>query len=97
MWFRSVLEEIRLTKDFAMLILPKLEQGLRTILNVEENDRASLFELIAQAKDGQVLSDDAIDMAHLVRKQGNILEHGNPVPDTVLARGLLSLYAASLL
>jgi hypothetical protein len=95
--FQQILDEVKLTKDFAMLIVPSLEQALRHILNISEADKISLFELIAQAKDGQILSDDAVDMAHLLRKQGNILKHGNPDPKTIPARRLLSLYAAAIL
>jgi hypothetical protein len=96
-WFQQIITDVRLTRDFAMLMVPRLEHALRDVLGIDDEDRVSLFEMISQARDGQLLTEDAIDMAHLLRKQGNILKHGKPEPRTIPARGLLSLYAAAIL
>jgi hypothetical protein len=94
--FLTMLQETGLTQQFPMMILPQLEHALRDALQVGQ-ERVTLFDMIAQARDSELLSDEAIDMAHLLRKQGNIVKHGRPEQRTLLARGLITLYAAAIL
>ena len=74
----------------------ELEGELRKILNTTDTT-LHLWDLLMEAKDADILSQEAIDLAHIIRKQRNIVVHNSSYGETNLARVPLCLFAASLL
>ncbi|MBM4302300.1 MAG: DUF4145 domain-containing protein [Deltaproteobacteria bacterium] len=57
----------------------------------------NLYELITQARDADILTDEAIQLAHLIRRHRNITAHEQVDIRTKEARVLLVLLSAALL
>lgn len=72
-----------------------LERVLRTKLRTY--DKLSLHDLIKQAEDAELLTDEGADFAHLIRKQRNQLAHDNASRITYDMRSVLSTSASALL
>ncbi len=73
-----------------------LERKLRALLHSDDRS-LGLHDLITQAKDAELLTEEAIDLAHIVRKQRNIVAHERIDVRTHIGRTLFCLFAASIL
>jgi hypothetical protein len=62
-----------------------------------EDRSLSLHDLITQAKDAALLPEEAIDLAHTIRKQRNIMAHDRLDARTHAGRVMFALFAASIL
>lgn len=82
----------RFPLDFAIA----LEDFLRDRLQ-PKGEPVTLFDLISQAEDAEILSRDAVDLAHIIRKQRNLFAHAKADSQTGPAREFLTLFAAALL
>jgi hypothetical protein len=99
----SLLSAIQRDPDLPMKIVRSLEGQLRAAL--KDTDNTSLFELIAQAGESNLLTEEAVDFAHLLRKQRNRIVHGDSGmlgsrsdrDPSLLARNLMCVCAARLL
>jgi hypothetical protein len=74
-----------------------LEVELRLLLGVSQPDESTLYDLLKQAEEQQILNRDALDLAHMIRKQRNTIAHARDARETYDARSLLCLVAAALL
>ena len=59
----------------------------------------TLYELITECDDAEMLDEESVDLAHIIRQQRNVNVHPvGPVDSkTELGQGLLCLFCASLL
>ncbi|MDA3832864.1 MAG: hypothetical protein PF495_05660 [Spirochaetales bacterium] len=80
--------------SFANLIANKLYERLAALLNLRDAD---LFTLIRLAEDNGLLQNNAVDLAHLIRKTRNQIIHNSVPVETYHARNCLVLNAAGLL
>lgn len=80
--------------SFANLIANQLQERLVVFLNQQNTD---LFTLIRLAEDSGLLQDNAVDLAHLIRKIRNQIIHNSVPVGTYHARNCLVLHAACLL
>lgn len=94
--FVRAVERLPLTSMFAVEVAKKMEVALRLRLGVGMADM-SLFDLISEARASGLLPDEAIDLAHTIRRQRNFIAHYEIDPVTNPARILLVLFAASVL
>lgn len=95
--FKAFVENLELDENRIAIDLAKaLERELRKLLKTSDNT-LKLHDLLTQVKDANLLPPEAIDLAHLIRKQRNIIAHGDGYSVTYPAREFLSLFAASLL
>ena len=94
--FVRAVERLPLTSMFAVEVAKKMEVALRLRLGVGMADM-SLFDLISEARALELLPDEAIDLAHTIRRQRNVIAHYEIDPVTNPARILLVLFAASVL
>lgn len=95
-WFSKEVNTITIDKYFPSEIAKKMETILRNKLNIQENEY-NLNDLIKLAKENGLLDDEAYNLAHLLRKQRNIVVHQTFDLRTVESRNLMCLFAASLL
>lgn len=95
-FFMEKISPLPLDGTFPIELGKYLEDKLRTLLECPDRS-LSLHDLIMQAKDAELLPDEAIDMAHTIRKQRNIAAHSRLDPQVQVARVLLCLFAASIL
>ncbi len=96
--FSLLLAKIKLDESLPLIIHREIENDLREFLNIPPNEKGfDMFGLIQQATDNELLSKDAIDLAHTIRKQRNILAHRDAYEKTHQARIILCLFAAALL
>ncbi|MHB9033079.1 MAG: hypothetical protein ACYC6L_08525 [Anaerolineae bacterium] len=95
--FANLLDHADLDDSLPIKISRTLELKLRVMLNIPEDDRPQLNDLLAQASDSAVLPRDAIDLAHIIRKQRNIIAHSENDEPTCQARAIICLFAAALL
>lgn len=95
--FAPVLRELELSGELPLRVGRLLEDRLRWLLHRPESERDSLYDLIQQATDLEVLPRDAVDMAHLIRRQRNTIAHAAGYEPTFMVRSLLCLYAMALL
>jgi chromosome segregation ATPase len=94
--FCAIIDRIGFQRLAPIEISKYLESALRNILGI--NDRnLKLHELIAKARDSEMLNDEAIQLAHLIRRQRNIIAHEDVDQRTRPARIVLVLFAAALL
>lgn len=94
--FLSLIERVKNPERFPLEFAIAVEEYLRERLQVGTGP-ASLHDLISQAADAEILSRDAVDLAHIIRKQRNLFAHTKADRQTGPAREFLTLFAASLL
>lgn len=94
--FKFTLDRLSLDSSLPIEFAKIIDRALRTILKADDPD-LSLHDLIVQARDAELLSDEAIDLAHTIRKQRNIIAHQDVETRTKQMRILFVLCAASLL
>jgi alkylated DNA nucleotide flippase Atl1 len=80
--------------SFANKIKYHLEMKLKDFFNQKNT---TLFNLIQSAEAANLMQDNAIDLAHIIRKQRNQIIYNNVPPETYHARNRLVLIAAFLL
>jgi hypothetical protein len=94
--FIGIIGKSRLESSLLTDITNKMAVELRKLTN--NNDReSSLYDLIGQASENELLPPEAIDMAHIIRKERNKVVHGEVYGKTHEARIILALFAAALL
>ena len=94
--FCRLIDKHDLDKDLLIDLHNKMQKELLKMLKITD-ETTSVHELIMQARDAVLLTDEACDYAHLIRKERNKIVHDNAYPKTYEARILMCLYAASLL
>lgn len=94
--FRSLILALKLDVSLPIHVAAQLETRLRVHFR-DLDPSINLSGLIRQAQEAGVLDDDAVDMAHIVRKQRNALVHSTSTRADSTARILLALYAAAIL
>lgn len=94
--FAKLMSKTKLDDMLPNQLTKEIEKDLRKLLG-EEDPSSSLFDLLSQAKDSEKLQQDAIELAHIIRKQRNTIIHSEVYQPTYKARILLCLFAASLL
>jgi len=94
--FVRILDKLNIDLSLPLEIVKELENSLRRLLATDDRN-LNLYDLLAQAKDAQLLADEAYDLAHSIRKQRNILAHEQVDKRTHIGRVLFVLFAASLL
>ncbi len=68
--FMKIIDKSKLSDEsLPVMLYRELERELRQRLKAE--DRAGLAELISQARDSDLLTQDGADLAHIIRKQRN--------------------------
>ncbi|MEZ4870462.1 MAG: hypothetical protein R3C14_54540 [Caldilineaceae bacterium] len=94
--FELLVDSLNLNETLPISLVSKLEEELRLMLNLSDPG-LRLHDLLVQARDAELLPQDALDLAHIIRKQRNLLAHGSVYNKTHEARILLCLFAAALL
>ena len=94
--FCLMIENLPLDKTMVLEITNNLERKLRKELN-ENNRNSKLSDLIFKAKEEDKLPPEALDFAHLIRRERNNIAHGQTYSKTDDARVILCLFAAALL
>lgn|GEM_PF-6330830 len=93
--FASLLARIEI-RDMPIALARRLEEECRRLLRVSD-ERISFADLLSEIKDSNLLPGDAIDLAHIIRKQRNIVAHEETARGQKNARSVLTLMSASLL
>jgi chromosome segregation ATPase len=94
--FCAIVDRIGFSKSAPIEISKQLESSLRNLLSIKDRN-IKLHELIAKGRDSEILNDEAIQLAHLIRRHRNILAHEDVDQRTNSARVILVLFAAALL
>lgn len=94
--FSSLVDRLKLNESLPIDLVKELGRELRHLVNCEDRG-ISLHDLLMQARDAGVLTERGIDLAHLIRKQRNVMAHENTDKRTHQAQILLCLFAAALL
>ena len=91
----ALVQNVSKNEELPSLLARKLEFDLKSRFSKQE--RITFRELIDMAGESNLLSQEAIDLAHMIRKQRNRLLHPDsmelPKASTRLARNLLALSA----
>jgi len=95
--FELLVNKLPIDKMMPVELMNKIINKLRKGLNISNNIPATDYELISYAEKQNQLSSEAIDLAHLVRKQRNLFAHGQRTDSQDEARILMCLYATALL
>jgi hypothetical protein len=94
--FISLLDKLSVTKSLPLDVGVELERTLRAILKCP-NKNIGLNDLIMQASNNGILTQEGRHLAHLIRNQRNIVAHGGVDEQTWEAKSYLTLFAAALL
>jgi DNA repair exonuclease SbcCD ATPase subunit len=94
--FVEMIGQLKMDATFPIELGKYLERKLRVLLDCTDRS-LTLHDLITQAKDAAFLPEEAIDLAHIIRKQRNIMAHERLDARTHGGRILFSLFAASIL
>jgi chromosome segregation ATPase len=95
--FVSLMEQLQIDTNLPIRLATSLERELRAKLEITELGRIDLNGLLQLAKDAETLPRDALDLAHLIRKQRNIIAHSDNIEKSYMARALMCLFASALL
>ena len=92
----SILNEFGISERFVTEVRKKLTNYLREKL---KDEHSTLFELLGQAQetDPELMPREAIDLAHTIRKQRNILQYNDDDDLTRRIRIIYTVIACSLL
>lgn len=94
--FSNFIDKLKIDKNAPNEITKYLTLTLRNMLGI--NDRVTdLYGLINQARDANILNEEARNLANLIRTQRNIITHDDIDQRTDQPRIMLILFAASLL
>lgn len=94
--FNKFVEKLRIDNNAPIEIAKYLENRLRDYLSLNDKN-VGLYDLISMARDAEIMSEEAVNLAHLIRRQRNILAHEKVDIKTHKARILLILLSAALL
>ena len=94
--FKLTLERMSLDSSFPIEFCKVLENYLRNMLKTKDRE-IGLYELLVQAKDAEIMSEEALDLAHSIRRQRNTMAHHQIDNRTRSMRVLYVLTAVSLL
>lgn len=94
--FSKAIERLSFDATFPIEISKIIEKHLRKLLGI--NDRGlSLYDLLAQARDSEKLSEEGVDLAHTIRRQRNIAAHEQIDNQTHTGRVMVVLFASAVL
>ena len=94
--FRLLLDRVNVDKGLPLDITRAMEAEFRHLLGFDDPG-TNIYDLIREASEANAMPLDAVDLAHLIRKQRNIIAHHDIHQNTYQAREILCLFAASLL
>lgn len=94
--FCRILDNHNINENLLIEISNKMSLELKFMTN-NNDSKATLSDLISQSFDAELLTQEASDFAHLIRKERNKIVHGNVYKKTNEARILMCIFAASLL
>ena len=94
--FSNIIEEIEFDNTLPIELQKKLSNILKSKLN-SKNPSIDFIDLISLAKDKKLLSNDAIHLLHIIRRQRNLFAHNSIEPKTRLMRVIYVIAAFSLL
>lgn len=92
--FIGILERCKIDGSLPIEVSKSLEKRLRKKLKTPEGN---IFELLSEARDAELLSEEALDFAHTIRRQRNIVAHSDVSQEETLARILIVLFSSALL
>lgn len=93
--FLAELRRIKTLDRYPLELATALERTLRQRLGCDDDMR--LYDLIVLADDSGVLTQQAVDLAHVIRRQRNIADHSVGKESVDRARACLCLFASCLL
>lgn len=93
--FGEKIRTLQIDGTLPIQIVSIIENHLKKVLN----SYGTLYDLIVECDDAEMLDEESVNLAHTIRKQRNIIAHqSGPVdPRIELGRGLFCLFGASLL
>lgn len=93
--FGEAIGDLQIDATLPLQVGRKVENLLTQTLH----SSGTFYELITECDDAEMLDEESVDLAHIIRKQRNVNVHPvGPVDSkTELGRGLLCLFCASLL
>ena len=93
--FGQAIGDLKIDATLPLQVGRKVENLLTQTLH----SSGTFYELITECDDAEMLDEESVDLAHIIRKQRNVNVHPvGPVDSkTELGRGLLCLFCASLL
>lgn len=93
--FGEAIGDLKIDATLPLQVGRKVENRLTQVLH----SSGTFYEMITECADAEMLDEESVDLAHIIRKQRNINVHPvGPVDSkTELGRGLLCLFCASLL
>ncbi len=94
--FCSLVDRLRLNESLPIDLVKELGRELRRMVSCEDRE-TSVHDLLVQARDAGLLTERGIDLAHLIRKQRNVMAHESVDKRSHQAQILLCLFAAALL
>lgn len=94
--FRTIMHRYRIDRTLPINLVPEIVSELKTMLDDSSPNR-ELYALITEARERDLLPPEAIGFAHLIRRQRNMIAHGEAYDKTIFARVMLCLFAAALL
>ena len=94
--FNNIIEKTEFNYMLPIELQKKLEKILKSKL-YSKNQKSDFIDLIYASKDEKLLTNDAIHLLHIIRKQRNLFAHHTLDPKTRLMRVLFVVAAFSLL
>jgi hypothetical protein len=94
--FCALADRLSLNDSLPIELVKELGRELRRVVNCDDRT-TSLHELLVQARDAGLLTERGIDLAHVIRKQRNVMAHEQTDRRTHRAQVLLCFFAAAML
>jgi hypothetical protein len=94
--FIAILDQLKFNSSLPIELVKVIESVLRELVKGAPAD--GIHDLLTQARDQGIFQDDrALDLAHLIRKQRNLIAHSTVDPKSTSAIVILCLCAAGLM
>lgn len=94
--FAGIVRDRDIDASLALTLQGELSQALAYLMPGTD-ETTSLHDLLTYARAHEVLTQDELDLAHVVRKQRNVVAHPGKSQHSTKVRVLLVLFAAALL
>ena len=93
--FDDQVEKLSIGSTLPVEVAKIIENHLKQVLSSEN----SFYELLEECKDSEMLEQDILDIAHIIRKQRNVVAHHDLSEDkrTRMARAIFCLFGAVFL
>lgn len=95
--YSKMIEQMTVNERMSFQLESQMVSILKRILRYDERERITTYDLIRKADEEERITPEAVEFAHIIRRQRNAIAHEKSTTSSSDGRILLSLFASALL